>query len=250
MKHRALSALALFSLACAPDQAVAPAVSASPLFMVGTTPTNHLLGGTPTLRFSATDGSIAVTVGVNHGILNAAQNGNAGFAIETRFALENEAGQSIVVVGSCPLADVKTNDIDPKSDPVVEIAFPVSWDGNDANGEPMGGDISVNYSFQLAHAVVDPKGDPVLAVGNPLVGTIRLSSGPGDEGPEEGLVDDAPAGHLIGDTPAITYGAAGGGFMVLTGVNRGIFEASHTGEADFQIETRFTSPTKPGRESS
>ena len=89
MKHRVshavfgASSLALLALACAPDRAVAPGPAPGrPLFLVGETPTNSLIGGTPTLTFSAAEGAITIQLGVNRGIYNASRNGNADFRIE------------------------------------------------------------------------------------------------------------------------------------------------------------------------
>ncbi len=235
--------------ACAPDRAVAPEDIASPVFLLGTTPTNSLLGGTPTFTYSAVDRMVTVELGINRGIYTASRSGEADFRIETQLTVTNDAGQRIVNTGECPVADLKVEFIDDASQLLV-VSFSVPWDGNDAIGEAMGGDVAASYVFEIVHATGALKTIAFVPVGKPLVGATVLGGSGGNldaDDPNTELIGQTPTNRLIGTTPTITYSGADGGFTVMISVNRGIYEASHMGEADFRIATQFTVTNDAGQ---
>ena len=177
MKRALAVLLAALLPACAPDQALAPAVSSSPLFLIGDVPTSHLIGETPTITYSALDGGFTVLASVNAGLLNAAQRGNASFAIATRFTVTGAEGDGIVIVDACPLSDIKAGLADPRPDPLIEIDFFVSWDGKDSDGEAMTGTVGVSYTMGVVQtgAVFEPNNDLITLGGGPLTGFFDIT---------------------------------------------------------------------------
>lgn len=176
---RALAVLFFAALlaACAPDQPLAPAVSSSPLFLIGETPTNHLIGDTPTITYSAVDGGFTVHTAVNAGLLRASQQGNATFAIRTELGITDTDGDGIVVVDGCPLSDIKVDLADPRPDPLIVIDFFVAWDGKDSEGEPMTGTVGVSYTMGVVHtgAVFEPNNDLMTLGGGPVTGFFDIT---------------------------------------------------------------------------
>ena len=91
------------------------------------------------------------------------------------------------MIGTCPVADLKTDLAEPRPDPLVDVTFSVPWDGKDGSGNGMTGEATVSYSFQLFHVaggqVIDPKIDSAVQVGKPVLGSIRVSLGSGAQLP-------------------------------------------------------------------
>ena len=167
--------------ACSPDRLAAPAVETSaaarPLFLIGDVPTNKLIGETPTITYSAVDGGFTIRAAVNAGLLKATQRGQANFAIATRFTLVGDGSDGIVVVGGCPMSDIKAGLADPRPDPFIEIEFFVSWDGKDSDGKAMTGTVGVTYSIDVMQtgAVFEPNNDEMLGTGHPVTGFFDIT---------------------------------------------------------------------------
>jgi len=166
--------------ACSPDRVAAPvetSAAARPLSLIGDVPANHLIGETPTITYSAVDGGFTIRAAVNAGLLKATQRGQANFAIATRFTLVGDGSDGIVVVGGCPMSDIKAGLADPRPDPFIEIEFFVPWDGKDSDGKAMTGTVGVTYSIGVVQtgAVFEPNNDEMLGTGHPVTGFFDIT---------------------------------------------------------------------------
>ncbi len=214
---RSLGALLSATLlaACAPDQSMAPDPIDSPLFLLGGTPTNSLLGETPTIRYDAEAGVLAVRIDLNQGILNASQMGNANFGVRTTLTITDGSGRSIIVGGECPLTDVNVVKLDdPQPHPFLLIEYLVSWNGRDQNGEPMSGQLTANYSIEIEAR----KGSVAVGGSTELIGTT-------------------PTSNLVG-VMGIEY-VAGEGLRLHMAANAGLIEAAQMGQAGFALQIRL-----------
>ena len=149
--------------ACANQELIAPTTPAAGprLQIMGDLPTSHLVeaGG-----FTYLPGvGVEVTVALNQGLLNAAQDGQADFQIVTRLFASNAGGQARA--------------ISPKSDPLVllktfltdgEFSYAkvvVPWDGLDVDGNVMTGQTDLEYQIEIVNFRPNPNGDGIVIDG-------------------------------------------------------------------------------------
>jgi hypothetical protein len=157
-------------VACA-ERVVESAPAEQPLFLIGDTPTSHLIGETPTFSYSPADGAFTVGLAVNRGLLEASEAGHASFAVQVSLAISGPDGTGLVVVSGCPLADVKPL-ADPRPDPFVAFNLGVPWDGKDSDGNAMTGKVTVNYTVGVLNLIPIPIpiGDGIAIGSGPVTG--------------------------------------------------------------------------------
>lgn len=163
-----LGALSLALAACSADRAVTPA-AAGPSFLIGDVPTNHLVAVSG-VAYVPGEG-LNLSMSVNRGLLRAARAGRTTLMLRVTLTLTDAAGNGIIVVDGCPLADIKVDLADPRPDPLPEFTFGVPWDGKDSDGNAMTGMVTVAYS---AGVVFEPNGEPIVLGPGPVTGTLEV----------------------------------------------------------------------------
>lgn len=118
------------------------------------------------------EGAFAVQMGINRGFLTAAKTGEGDFFLKIEFGVSNYIEQDIVVPpATLSLALLKSLGGDAGME---EVAFAVPWDGLDSEGQPVVGDVVIEYRITLEFRP-NPTGDGIVIVilgaveGNALV---------------------------------------------------------------------------------
>jgi hypothetical protein len=168
--HFGLAAALIGLAACSGDQGpLAPAqagsqppalsnASATGFFEIGELSYDALLGE---------EGAFSVQLGINRGLLTAARTGERDFFVNIELSVSNYIEQDIVLLPTTlSLALLKSVD---GSAGMEEIALAVLWDALDSEGQPMVGEVVVEYRITLEYRP-NPTGDGIL-VGQALTGT-------------------------------------------------------------------------------
>jgi hypothetical protein len=225
------AALALLA-ACAPDRALAPEVH-EPLFLIGESPTRALIGDTPLITYDATAGVLVTRLDVNQGILNAAQTGRANFVLRVSYTITNDAGQSANPPPDEKSLSDKIALADPRPHPFILIGYETPWGGNDDDGKPMSGDLTVSYIIELVH--MSPGRTSIIET---RTGSVMVDG-------STALVGETPANNLVNVT-GIEY-VMGQGFEVSMTLNQGLWTAAQTGEAPFGLDLDLTVTNDAGQ---
>src|SRR5262245_32727785 len=91
----------------------------------------------------APESGFAVSLLVHEACYTAATKGHAAFGLETNLRIDN----GIVVIGGCPLADLKAEAVFEPNDANVALIQSVPWDG-----DPLSGLVTVDYTVALGLA--------------------------------------------------------------------------------------------------
>jgi hypothetical protein len=86
-----------------------------------------------------------VELSVRRGLYFAVTHGNAGFGVSSTLAIED----GIIVVGGCPLGDLKANGLELHSGPMIGLTQSVLWDGTDGEGNALGGTRTLSYTVAI-----------------------------------------------------------------------------------------------------
>jgi len=169
---RTLLLVLALAAACSGERALAPVEA--PAFLLGDTPTNSLLGETPTITYSPADGGFTVRIELNRGLFNATHRGNASFALRTTLSVDNAGGQVGFLEQDNLLSELKL--ADPRPDPFILVEYFVAWDGKDGEGDQVTGTVTVSYGIGVVPmgAVFEPN-DAGFLGGGPVSGFFDIT---------------------------------------------------------------------------
>jgi hypothetical protein len=155
--------------ACAGDRGPTAPPSLDDLSLqIADEPVSHLVI-VNALSYAAGSG-VTARLGVNEGLLTAARTGGQDFRVRLQLTASNDLGQTRGISPKAdPLALLKTV-ADFGSFELADVLVP--WDGLDGNGQPMTGEVTIEYRITLEFRP-NPTGDGIV-VGGALTGSTRL----------------------------------------------------------------------------
>lgn len=122
------------------------------------------------LTYSAADGGFMARLAVNDGLLTAARTGGQDFGLKLQLTATNGLGQTRGISPKTdPLASLKTV-ADFGSFELVDVLVP--WDGRDGNGQPMTGEVVIEYRITLEFRP-NPTGDGIVII---ILGAVSGST--------------------------------------------------------------------------
>lgn len=168
--HFGLAAAVIGVAACSGDQGpLAPAQAGSqPPALSNASATGFFdIGELSYDKLMEEEGAFSVQLGINRGLLTAARTGEGDFFVKIEWSVSNYIEQDIVLLPTIEsLALLKPEG---GSAGMQDMHFTVPWDGLDSEGQPMVGEVVVEYRITLEFRP-NPTGDGIL-VGQALTGT-------------------------------------------------------------------------------